>query len=86
MTQAKAAELTGLSEMAIKFIATGRRENPEAETARKIANAFGATPWWVMTGEGDPPTSDAVRAAVARAREPAPVPHTASDFHPTTEG
>ena len=86
VTQSEAAALTALSEMTIMFIATGRRRNPEADTASAMAKVFGCSAWWFMTGEGDAPPADAVRAAVAASRERHPAPHTGPSIATGTAG
>lgn len=66
--------MRGLSDLArldsshVRLIESGVREDPRSQTLAAIARATGATLDWLITGEGAPPSADAVRAAVARAR------------------
>jgi len=49
-------------------IVSGVVENPTLETLRAYARVFGCTVGWLASGEGDPPSDEAIRAAVAAAR------------------
>jgi transcriptional regulator with XRE-family HTH domain len=49
-------------------IEQGKAENPKADTVRALATVTGCTVGWLLAGEGDAPTADEVREAVARAR------------------
>lgn len=55
----------------VSMIESGRRPNIEGATAVKLARVLGVSVDWLLTGEGDDPTADQVRAAVERARSAA---------------
>lgn len=50
------------------MIETRRRGNPTADTSRALVSALGCTVGWLVAGEGEPPTDEEIRAAVAAAR------------------
>ena len=58
MTQAELAERADISLDTIKSVENGRRENdlrnPKIETLRKLADALGVTPGYLLYGDTDP--------------------------------
>lgn len=68
ITIAETARLSGLSLNTVQFYLSGRRDNPSGEKALALASALGCGVGWLLAGEGDAPTVEAVRAAVERAR------------------
>jgi transcriptional regulator with XRE-family HTH domain len=60
--------LSGLGMGHVSMIESGRRPNIEGATAVKLARVLGVSVDWLLTGEGDEPTTDQVRASVERAR------------------
>ena len=74
-----AREQTGLSARALSvlveaspalvgLIERGDVESPRLETLSALADALGTTVGWLLAGEGEPPTPEAILAAVERAR------------------
>lgn len=87
LDRSELSELAGLSFSLVGMIERGDRTNIAAATAIALARVLGTTAEHLITGDGDPPTPAAVRAAVESARAErdrrAPPPgatHTASDF------
>jgi len=54
----------GLSRGMIRLIEIGARQNVEAATVAAIAAGTGASADWLLTGRGEPPTEEEVRAAL----------------------
>jgi transcriptional regulator with XRE-family HTH domain len=52
----------------VGLIENGTRQTPSGETVVAIARVLGTSAEWLITGEGDGPTEDDVRAAIARTR------------------
>lgn len=44
-------------------------DSPTTRTAESLALVFGCSVGWLVAGEGDAPTDEAIRAAIATARE-----------------
>ncbi len=63
-----AAMLAGLHRNVLYKAETSGLDNPEANTARAVARLFGVSLDWLLTGEGEAPDADTVRAAVEAAR------------------
>lgn len=63
-----ADDLAGRTPGHCQAIVRGTIRAAEAPTLVAYARAFGCTVGWLIAGEGDAPTDDEVRAAVARAR------------------
>jgi len=61
--------LAGLHRGHVWQIEHDSRENPERDTVRGLARALGCTVGWLLEGEGDAPTAEAIGAAVAEARK-----------------
>lgn len=61
-------ELAGLSPALVGMIERGDRTNIAATTATSLARVLGTTAEYLVDGVGDPPSDDAARAAVIRAR------------------
>lgn len=61
--------LSGLAGSHAGLIARGAVENPRIDVAEKLAHTLGVSLDWLVRGEGEPPTAEAVRAAVEAARE-----------------
>lgn len=62
------SKLAGLFGTHAALIESGRRTNIEGKTAVALARVLGVSTDWLLTGEGDEPTAEQVRAAVERAR------------------
>lgn len=60
-------------------LASGIITSPETETIASYATALGISRAWLAFGEGDPPTDDAIRAAVDAARGRIAAPTDADD-------
>lgn len=60
--------LAGLDPTHVRLIEGGDRPDPRSSTVLAIAQTLGVTVEWLLTGEGDAPTADHVRAVVERAR------------------
>lgn len=78
--------MAGRTEGHAQSIVSGSNNNPEVSTVRSYAKAFGCRVGWLLDGEGDPPTEDDVRAAVA-AHRPSPLtdPSTSDGVVPAAE-
>ena len=61
--------LAGLHQGHVWAIESGHRPNIETDTCIALAKVLGVSLDWLLTGEGDAPDADAVRAAVQTARE-----------------
>lgn len=75
--------LTGRAENQTALIIARKQRKLRADIATAYARVFGCTAGYLLTGEGNAPTPDQIRNAVARARaEHAAhaISHTASDF------
>lgn len=59
--------LAGLAPSHVNLIET-RVENVGAQTVASLARVLGVTTDWLITGKGEPPTEESVRAAVKRAK------------------
>jgi len=59
--------LAGLNHARVNQIET-RVENVGSRTLASLARVLGISLDWLITGIGDPPTKESVRAAVERAR------------------
>jgi len=68
ITIAETARLSGLALNTVQFYLSGRRDNPSGENVLALSNVLGCGAGWLLAGEGDAPTADAARSAVARAR------------------
>lgn len=53
-------------------VENGKRLNPRTDSLARLAELYGATKGWLITGDGRAPSARAVRRAVA-ARKPAQV-------------
>jgi len=62
------ARLAGLSEAIVGFVERGSTESPHLLNAIDLARVLGVDVTWLGTGEGDEPTAETVRTAVAAAR------------------
>lgn len=62
------AGLAGLSPGYVRHIEKGVRENPGIEAASAIANVLGVSIDYLVRGEGEDPTEEQVKAAIALAR------------------
>jgi transcriptional regulator with XRE-family HTH domain len=62
------ARLAGLHGSHVWTIESSASEQVSASTLRRIADVFGVTIDWLFDGEGEGPTPDSLRKAVARAR------------------
>ena len=63
-------DVAGLDPSHVRAIETGDRgKRLSADTALNLGRALGCTVEWLINGEGAPPSPEAVRAAVARARD-----------------
>ena len=69
MSAAQLGLLAGLSKSVVALIESGERKNPESKTVSAIAAVLGVSTDWLLSGVGAAPTSEAVKAAVARAEE-----------------
>lgn len=67
-----ARELAGLAGLGsrghVEGLESGRTDNPTRATIVALAHALGCSSGWLVDGEGDAPTEDAVRLAVEAAR------------------
>ena len=81
-TPTELSRLAGLAPPHVGMVLRGDIKALSAETARKVAAVSGCTLGWLMAGEGDAPSAEDVRAAVAAAQERAAQP--AADEAPTT--
>lgn len=61
-------EIAGLSHSQLALIIDGTREDPRSSTLGRVADLFGVSTDWLITGKGDEPLRADVRAAVERAR------------------
>lgn len=76
------SDLAGLAAAHVGMMIRGDVRNPAATTLAELARVTGVDLMWLARGIGTPPTADAVRAAVERARaeraalptDPAPEP------------
>ena len=75
--------LAGLHRGHVWQIEQGEGANPKAATVVALATALGCTVGWLLAGEGDPPSADDVRAAVAAAQDRAAQP-AADEPRPST--
>lgn len=62
------ARLAGLAEPHISMIERGARPRIGAAVAEKIARTLGCSLDWLLLGQGEPPSADSIRTAIARAR------------------
>ena len=69
ITQREADRLAGVHRGHVWQIEEGGRTNPTVQTLSAFAALFGVSLDWLAAGRGEPPMDDAVRAAVALARE-----------------
>jgi transcriptional regulator with XRE-family HTH domain len=67
LSQRGLAKLADLSERHVGLIEDGTRDNPELKTLQALAKVLGLTVGWLSSGEGEQPTAEDVRAAVAAA-------------------
>jgi len=69
ISQRELARLAGLkSERHVGLIENGERPNLEMKTFQGLARVLGATVGWLSAGEGERPSDDEVKSAVAIAR------------------
>lgn len=65
LSAAEFGRRAGLSRATISSIESGRNEEPETDTVRKIAKLSGASLAWLLDGEGKPPSAKSVREAAS---------------------
>lgn len=53
---------------AYSHVEAGRVMSPTAEFLTALASTTGVSLDWLLMGQGDPPSAEAIRAAIARAR------------------
>lgn len=68
LTLRELGRLAGIAETTPSLIANGSREEIGRKTATGLARVLGCTTDYLLSGTGEPPHPDEVRAAVARAR------------------
>lgn len=74
LSQAKLAEIVGISQSAIQYIENGRNQGSTKIT--ELASALGVTPDWLLTGKGEyktPSFSKNIEAVQSNAGKPVPV-------------
>lgn len=76
----KLGVLAGMSHGVVRMLEDGDRKNPSSETLRRLAAVLGVSVDWLMSGSGEPPTEDSVRAAVASI-----APHQVEEQEPKSE-
>lgn len=69
LTSSELAELAGLHRTHLSNLETGARNGVEGKTAVALSGVLGVSTDWLLTGKGDAPTVEQVRAAVDYARE-----------------
>lgn len=62
------AETAGLAHSLVPFIENGERLDPRASTVLALGRIFGVSAEWLVDGEGELPTQEAVIAAFEKAR------------------
>lgn len=62
------SRLVGASPAMIYHLERGLIERPSAEIAIRLAAALGTTPQYLVLGEGNPPSTHEIDAAVERAK------------------
>ena len=53
---------------AYSHVEAGRVKSPTAEFLTALASATGVSLDWLLLGQGEPPSADSIRTAIARAR------------------
>lgn len=69
LSQRKASRLAGLSESTVRHQETMFVSSPSNETLMGLAQLFDVTTDYLLTGRGEDPSEEHVKAAVARAEE-----------------
>lgn len=62
MSQRRLAKLADLGDATVRHIESSAPESIDVTTARKIGAVLGCSPAWLLTGEGEAPTEEALRA------------------------
>ena len=71
LPRVRLSKLCGLAGSHLGLIVAGHHASVRGDLAARIAKVFGCSLEWLLTGEGAPPSVDAVKAAVASAELPA---------------
>lgn len=73
LSQRALSGLAGLASSHVQLIESGRAEGINISTAQRLTGVLGVSLDWLMGGTGEPPTAEAVKAAVERAQASATV-------------
>lgn len=66
------AKLAGMARPHVRLIERGSGEGVQAKTVAQLARILGCSIDWLVTGDGERPTDEAVRVAVDCARSASP--------------
>ena len=67
LSQRELARLAHLASTHVGLIESGHVENPQTDTLCALARVLGCSLDWLLAGEGPPPTTEQVVAAIERA-------------------
>lgn len=61
--------MAGLADGHVWMLENGKRENPKTKTLRQLGSVLGSSLDWLLDGNGEEPSQEAIDSAVAIARE-----------------
>ncbi len=62
MSQRRLAKLADVGDATVRHIEAQSSDNVETKTGRALATALGCSVAWLLTGEGEAPTEESLRA------------------------